>query len=194
MAAWVHYSLPSEGALVRHSPTTAPYLGVLRSPGRPADGPGMTCRVDPKYKTGYRVTNWAEYGQVLAQRGEITLWISPGTIQAWTANPSGRRGAPQRYTDLVIETALTLRVLLRLMLRQTEGFLRSLLDLMDLSLEAPDHTPVSRRGGGLRLDLGLVTSKKPVHLINDSTGLSIVGEGEWAAGKHGERGKRGRRG
>jgi hypothetical protein len=112
-------------------------------------------------------------------------------IKGWTAKPSGRRGAPQKYTDLAIETALTLRLRFRLPLRQAEGFLGSLLDLMDLSLEAPDHTTRSRRGKDLRVDLGLATSKKPIHLIIDSTGLSIVGEGEWAAAKHGGRGKRG---
>jgi hypothetical protein len=76
-------------------------------------------------------------------------------------------------------------------LRQAEGFLRSLLELMDLSLEAPHHTTLSRRSKDLRVDLGLTTSQAHMHLIIDSTGLSIVGEGEWAAAKHGERGKRG---
>lgn len=76
-------------------------------------------------------------------------------------------------------------------LRQAEGFLRSLLELMDLSLEAPDHTTLSRRSKDLRVDLGLAASQKPIHLVIDSTGLSIVGDGEWAAAKHGKRGKRG---
>ncbi|MFT5153964.1 MAG: hypothetical protein ACI841_003971 [Planctomycetota bacterium] len=73
----------------------------------------------------------------------------------------------------------------------SEGFLRSLLKLMDLSLEAPDHTTISRRSKELKVKLEPVTSKRGVHLIIDSTGLSIVGEGEWAAAKHGNRGKRG---
>ncbi len=151
----------------------------------------MNSRVHPKYKTRYRVTNWSEYDQALVERGNITLWSTPEAIKGWKAKPSGQRGAPQKYTDLAIETALTLRLVFRLPLRQAEGFLRSLLDLMDISLEAPDHTTLSRRSKGLRVDLGLATSKKPVHLIIDSTGLSMVGEGEWAAAKHGGRGKRG---
>ena len=137
--------------------------------------PGMNSRVHPKYKTKYRVTHWAEYDQALVERGDITLWISPGAIQAWTARPSGRRGAPQKYTDLAIETALTLRLVFRLPLRQAEGFLRSLLDLMDLSLEAPDHTTLSRRSQSLSAKLMPIVSKKPIHLIIDSTGLSMVG-------------------
>ncbi|MFT5288783.1 MAG: IS5 family transposase [Planctomycetota bacterium] len=153
--------------------------------------PGMNSRVHPKYKTPYRVTNWTGYDQALVQRGDITLWITPEAIKGWRAKPSSQRGAPQKYTNLAIETALTLRLLFRLPLRQAEGFLRSLLDLMDVSLEAPDHTTLFRRARDLQVDLGLVTSKKPVHLIIDSTGLSIVGEGEWAADKHGGLGKRG---
>ena len=152
---------------------------------------GMNSRVHPKYKTRYGVTNWPEYDQALVNRGDITLWITPEAIKGWKAKPSGRRGAPQKYTDLAIETALTRRLVFRLPLRQAEGFLRSLLDLMDVGLEAPDHTTLSRRGKDLRVDLDLVTSKKPIHLIIDSTGLSMVGEGEWAAAKHGGRGKRG---
>ena len=151
----------------------------------------MKSRVHPKYKTKYRVTNWTEYDQALVQRGNITFWITPDAIKAWTAKPSGSRGAPRKYTDLAIETALTLRLVFRLPLRQAEGFLRSLFDLMGLSLESPDHTTLSRRSTGLNVKLSAMDSKKPTHLIVDSTGLSIVGEGEWAAAKHGGRGKRG---
>ena len=151
----------------------------------------MKSRVHPKYKTKYRVTNWAEHDQALVKRGEITLWISPRAIQAWAARPSGRRGAPRKYTNLAIETALTLRQVFRLRLRQAEGFLRSLFDLIGLSLDVPDHTTLSRRSKGLNVKLEAIQSKKPLHLIIDSTGLSIVGEGEWAAAKHGGRGKRG---
>ncbi|MFT4542228.1 MAG: hypothetical protein ACI841_002985 [Planctomycetota bacterium] len=75
-------------------------------------------------------------------------------------------------------------------LRQAEGFLRSLLGMMDLSLEAPDHTMLSRCSTELDVKLEPVNSNSGVHLIVDSTGLSIVGEGEWAAAKHGHRGKR----
>ncbi|MFT5151698.1 MAG: hypothetical protein ACI841_001685, partial [Planctomycetota bacterium] len=100
----------------------------------------MNSRVHPTYKTKYRVTNWAKYDKSLVQRGDITLWITPAAINVWTPKSSGRRGAPRKYSNLAIETALTLRLVFRLPLRQAEGFLRSLLDMMDLSLEAPDHT------------------------------------------------------
>jgi len=150
----------------------------------------MKSRVHPKYKTKYRVSNWADYDRALVQRGGITPWISRDAIASWKPAPSGRRGAQRKYSDHAIETALTLRLVFKLPLRQTEGFLRSVLSLMDVDLEAPDHTTVSRRSQQLDLALNHVPANQPIHLIIDSTGLSIVGQGEWAAAKYRGRGKR----
>ena len=150
----------------------------------------MKSRVHPKYKTKYRVNNWAEYDQALVQRGDITLWISEDAMTSWTPAPTGLRGAQRKFSDRAIETALALRLVFKLPLRQAEGFLRSVLSLMGVDLEAPDHTTLSRRSQDLNVDLHRVAVNRPIHLIVDSTGLSIVGEGEWAAVKHGGRGKR----
>ena len=73
--------------------------------------------------------------------------------------------------------ALTLRLLLHLPLRQTEGFLTSLFRLMELDLPSPDHTTLSRRGQQLDVTLHHPPREKPLHLLIDSTGLSLVGEG-----------------
>jgi IS5 family transposase len=151
---------------------------------------GMNSRVHPKYKTKYRVSNWSDYDLALVQRGDITLWISEDAIASWNPAPSGRRGAQRKFSDHAIETAMTLRLIFRLPLRQAEGFLRSVLSLMGVDLEAPDHTTLSRRSQDLNVDLHRVAVNEPIHLIVDSTGLSIVGEGEWAAVKHRGRGKR----
>jgi len=62
---------------------------------------------------------------------------------------------------------------------------------MDLDLEVPDHTTLSRRAKCLHVQLRRHATSGPIHLVLDSTGLSIVGEGEWAAAKHGARGERG---
>ena len=86
---------------------------------------------------------------------------------------------------------MTLRLVFRLPLRQAEGFVRSILSLMDVHLEAPDHTTLSRRSQHLAIELSRLPAKGPIDLIVDSTGLSIVGEGEWAAAKYGRRGTRG---
>ena len=152
--------------------------------------PGMNSRVHPKYKTKYRVGNWAEYDKALVQRGDITLWISEDAIESWKPAPTGLRGAQRKFSDHAIETALALRLIFKLPLRQAEGFLRSVLSLMSADLEAPDHTTLSRRSQNLNVDLQRVAGNEPIHLVVDSTGLSIVGEGEWAAAKYGGRGKR----
>ena len=151
----------------------------------------MKSRIHPKYKTRYRVGNWRAYEQALVQRGDVTLWLSADARDAWRPSPSGQPGGQKRFSDLAIMTALTLRLVFRLPLRQAEGFLRSVLSLMDVDLEAPDHTTLSHRSRHLDVALHRVPAKGPLHLIVDSTGLSIVGEGEWAAAKHGGRGKRG---
>ena len=151
----------------------------------------MKSKVNPKYKTKYRVSNWSEYDSALVQRGDITLWISKDADVSWKPAPTGRRGAQRKFSDHAIETALTLRLVFNLPLRQAEGFLRSVLSLMALDLEAPDHTTLSRRGQHLDIQPARVSRKSPINLIVDSTGLSIVGEGEWAAAKYGGRGRRG---
>jgi DDE family transposase len=56
----------------------------------------------PKYKTAYRVKNWADYDKSLRDRGDITLWISQEAIDAWMAPKSGKRGAQPIYADIAI--------------------------------------------------------------------------------------------
>ena len=145
----------------------------------------MQSKVHPTYKTKYRVANWPAYNQALVRRGDVTVWVSSEAIAAWTPRRSGRRGGQRRYSDLVIETALTLRLLSHLPLRQAAGFLHALFGIMRLDLSAPDDTTRSRRR------LRPVPPGESLHLVLDSTGLSIVRAGEWAAAKHGGCGRRG---
>lgn len=148
-------------------------------------------RVHPKYKTKYRVKNWSAYDRALVARGDITLWITPEALEAWRPARTGRRGGQPKFSNLAIETAMTFHIVFHLPLRQTEGFLRSILRIMGLDLESPDHTTLSRRGQSLALDLRALPNQGPVHLLIDSSGLAAFGEGEWAAVKHGGRGRRG---
>ena len=100
----------------------------------------MQSKVHPRYKTKYRVANWAAYNKALVRRDDVTVWLSSEAIAAWTPGRSGRRGGQRRYSDLAIETALTLRLLYHLPLRQAEGFLHALFGMMRLDLAAPDST------------------------------------------------------
>ena len=151
----------------------------------------MKSRVHPKHKTKYHVRNWASYERALVERGDVTVWLSPDAIAAWKPEAGGRRGGQRKYSDLAIETGLTLRLLFHLPLRQAEGFLTSLFRLMGLNLRVPDHTTLSRRGQHLDVNLHHPPRAERLHLLIDSTGLSTFGEGEWAAAKHGGHGTRG---
>ena len=135
----------------------------------------MRSTVHPKYKTKYRVGNWSAYEQALVQRGDVTLWLSADATDAWRPSPSGRPGAPKTFSDCAIETALTLRLVFRVPLRQAEGFLRSVLSLMGVDLAAPDHTTLSRRSQSLAVECRRIPSRGPIHLIVDSTGLNRTG-------------------
>jgi hypothetical protein len=141
-------------------------------------------KVTPKYKTKYRVKNWADYEAGLRKRGDITLWFDKDAIAAWNPSPSGRPGGQSRYSDLAIVTALTLRLVFHLPLRQTEGFVASLIRLMDLDLSTPDHTTLSRRNRTVEVPEFARKPDGPIHLAIHSTGLKMMGDGEWQAHKH----------
>ncbi len=141
-------------------------------------------RVNREYKTKYRVRNWSEYERGLRSRGDVTIWLSEAAIAAWTPPKNGLRGGQRRYSNLAILTGLTLRVVFQLPLRQTEGFLDSLLSLMGLDLEAPDHTTLSRRNTDVEVPALTRDHDGPIHLVVDSTGLKILGSGDWNAHKY----------
>jgi Transposase DDE domain len=135
------------------------------------------------------VTNWAAYDIALRQRGSLTVWFTEAAIAAWKAEPRRTPGGQPRYSALAITTALTLRAVFRLALRQTEGLIASLLQLLGLDLAAPDHSTLSRRGETLPVSRPRPGSE-PVHLLVDSTGLKLCGPGEWLVEKHAARVRR----
>jgi hypothetical protein len=139
----------------------------------------------------HRVTNWAEYDAGLRARGSLTVWFTAEAIEAWRAEPRTGRGGQPRYSALAIATALTLRTVFRLALRQTEGLIGSILALLGLDLAVPDHSTLSRRAETLeaaRPRRG--RGREPVHLLVDSTGLRLCGPGEWLEERHGTRRRR----
>ena len=115
----------------------------------------------------------------------MTVWFSAEAIQAWEYEGPAQRGAQFLYSDLAIETARTLRLIYHLPLRQTEGFVESLLHVMGLDLSAPDHSTLSRRQEGLSVALPTRTTQEPIHVVVDSSGLKVYGEGEWKVRQHG---------
>jgi hypothetical protein len=145
----------------------------------------------PKQKR--KVTNWAAYDASLRQRASLTVWFSDAAIDGWKAAPRTTRGGQAWYSPLAILTALTLRAVFRLALRQTEGLIGSIIRLLGLTLAVPDHSTLSRRAKTLdvpRLRSSSGAEPEPVHLLVDSTGLKLCGAGEWLAEKHGTKARR----
>ena len=118
------------------------------------------------------------------------MWFTPEAVAAWRAGPRAGRGGQPCYSDLAIVTALTLRAVFRLALRQTEGLIGSILALLGLDLAVPDHTTLSRRAETLEVPRPR-RGRGPVHLLVDSTGLKLCGPGEWLIEKHGTNTRRG---
>lgn len=140
-------------------------------------------------KQRHRITNWPEYDAALRQRGSLTVWFTEAAIAAWPAERRTTRGGQPRYSALAVTTALTLRAVFRLALRQTEGLIRSIIRLLGLDLAVPDHSTLSRRAETLPV-VRAGSSGVPVHLLVDSTGLRLCGPGEWLVEKHGARTRR----
>lgn len=148
-------------------------------------------------KNTYRVGNWKEYNSALIQRGSLSVWISEEAIENWFYDGPAQWGADPTYSDLAIETCLTLRLVYDLPLRQTQGFIASLFRLMDLDLPVPDYSTLSRRQAELWVDLFSKSKDEqqegeeaPRHIVIDSTGLKVYGEGEWKKRQHGKSKKR----
>ena len=133
----------------------------------------------------YRVRNWPDYDAGLQQRGSLTVWFTPQAVEAWYYQGPRQRGAQYTFSEVAIQTALILRLLYHLPLRQTEGFVASILALMGLAVRVPDHTTLSRRQAGLTVDWPLQPKDQPLHLVVDATGLKVYGEGEWKVRQHG---------
>ena len=145
-------------------------------------------------KARYRVANWCEYEAGLRRRGDLTFWLDNAALTGWQAPRRITPDGQPLCSDLAIELVLTLRLVFHLALRQAEAFSRSVLRLLGLELAVPDHSTLSRRGRGF-------AGRQPraarhdgaVHLVLDSTGLQLFGQGEWDAVKHGRARRRWRK-
>jgi hypothetical protein len=135
-------------------------------------------------KTLYRVKNWSEYDQALVQRGSLTFWLSDDFEKTWLYVGEKQRGSQFDYSDQAILLMLTVKEVFHLTNRGVEGFMRSIFQLLNVDLPVPDHSTLSKRGKGLKVNL----PKKPAQsldIVMDSTGLKIYGEGEWKVRMHG---------
>jgi len=137
-------------------------------------------------KKQYRVRNWIHYNESLVQRGSVSIWFDKALFSKWYESTISKgRGRPPFYSDVAIMCGLTLRSIYHLTLRATEGFVTSLIELLKLPLKMPDYTTLCKRQKTLKLELTKSCRTGPVHIVVDSTGLKVFGEGEWKVRQHG---------
>ncbi len=145
---------------------------------------GMSKPKPPTYKT----RNWPAYNDALKRRGSLTIWFDPK--MNWDANPTGKRGRARTFSDAAIQTCLTLKVLFGMALRQTTGFVESLLRLTGLDWDVPDFSTICRRQKTLAVNIPYRGAKGPLHLLIPSRILlrnTLSGSGQH---RHQGRGRR----
>jgi hypothetical protein len=139
-----------------------------------------------KKKTKYRVRNWKEYNRSLMKRGSLTFRISDELIDNWIEKEESRtRGRAFTYSAAAIMTMACVKFVFHQAGRQTRGLIESIFRLLKVPLSVPDHSTLSRRMSGLKVALPIRPSTAPRHIVCDSTGLKVYGEGEWKVRTHG---------
>lgn len=134
-----------------------------------------------------KISNWSEYNKSLINRGSLTFWVSEDVLKVWASDKKTHKaGRPEKYSDSAIKAVCMVRFFFHLSLRATEGFISSLFKLMNITLETPSYSRISRRMNRLDIDYRKLSSSKPKHLVIDSTGVKIYGDGEWHEKIHGE--------
>ena len=131
----------------------------------------------------YKTTNWPSYHAALKSRGALMIWLDP--VLKWAAEPTGKRGRNPTFSDAAIQLCLTIKCLFGLALRQATGMVESLLRLANLDWVVPDSSTISRRQKTLEVTIPARQSQGGLHLLVDSTGIKMLGEGEWKTKKHG---------
>lgn len=138
-------------------------------------------------KSKYRILNWSNYNKSLIQRGSITFWIEDDCLKKWESKEfTGEAGRPHTFSDEAILMLLIIRERFNLALRSLEGFVRSLFSLMKLNLVVPSYTQICRRAKTLYKKIKRLSKGPAQHIIFDSTGLKVYGEGEWKVRTHGK--------
>lgn len=139
-----------------------------------------------RLKKSYQITNWRNYNQSLVNRGDITFWFDDAVVDLWEhENAQKKNGRPYKYSNVAIETLLTIRELFRLPYRQTEGLGIALAKLMQADIAIPSYTNLQKRAAKLKVSIKIDQASGPIDVVVDSTGLKVFGEGEWKTRQHG---------
>ncbi len=132
-------------------------------------------------KARYKINNWPEYNEALKKRGSVTFWLSDEIIKSWYANKSKNKnpGRQYKYSEIAIQAALIIKIVYSLPYRATQGFLNSIIKLINNTLDFPDYTRICRRARNIELpELNNISNGEDIDVIIDSTGLKIFGAGQ----------------
>jgi hypothetical protein len=127
------------------------------------------------------IKNWSAYNKGLERRYDIRVHLNHQVLEK-PQKVEGQRGRPREYSQALIEMALVIKAIYRLPYRGLTGFLRSILGQ---TAPLPDYTTVCVRAATVDAVLNIVQRGDKVHLVVDTTGLKIYGEGEWKVRQHG---------
>lgn len=137
-------------------------------------------------KQQYRIHNWHDYNASLVSRGRVTLWFNDESVEQWfSSSDSGKRGRPYVYSDVAITCLSLIKSVFKLDFQKLQGFSESLVEMMGIDVTIPSYSQICRRFASLEIDLSSVKKEEPIHLVVDSTGLKVFGEGEWKTRQHG---------
>jgi len=130
-------------------------------------------------KPKYKVTYWLDDNEALRRCGDITIWFTEEAIDQWHPIKAGARGSSMGYANHAIETAILIRQVLHLPLRQTERFMNSIARIMGAAIAISDFSSISKRSIELPRQI-LNKAMKPGSVVMvDSTGLKVYGKDEW---------------
>jgi IS5 family transposase len=136
--------------------------------------------------TPHQIRNWSKYNKALKRRGEITFWFDEEVLAHWNdSQKTGKRGRPTVYANEAIHCLLLIKSVFHLDFRKLEGFAESFMRLMQLSLKIPCYTQICRRQATLEVTIPALPHHGDLHIVVDSTGLKVYGEGEWKVRQHG---------
>jgi transposase len=136
--------------------------------------------------------NWRDYNKKLCKSASIELYIKEDFAEHWFYKGKHERGGKIIYSDEAIELCLLVREYYKLPLRQTQGFIGSIIRRLNYGIvQVPNYTTLSRRCKNLLIDFKIrktqIDKTKPLILAIDSTGLTVYSSTQWLAEKHGSR-------
>jgi hypothetical protein len=138
-------------------------------------------------KSNRHTRNWKQYNRSLVNRGSITFWFDSEAIAKWySAERTKKPGRPDIYSDDAIRCALIMKVVFHVALRQLQGLVMSLIQILKVDVICPHYSAFSRRAKELDIPMRKFLKRgEHLNIIFDSTGIKVFGEGEWKVRKHG---------